>query len=149
MFCVRNEVTDKLGHNIINFDKTRFKVVVRGGFDDGGLDESMSVDVRRPVDETGGSPVGAVSFVTLMYKDSIVTIVTTYDMLVLGDALFYASSRFTNVLLVTGRAGNSINTHPTFIRRQCMHQAAAHQAAAKCADLPESETNTSLFQGPV
>ena len=117
MCDIRNKFTDIMRHDIINFDKARFKIVVRGGFDDGGLDESTSVDISRPVDKTGGSPVGAVGCVTLMYKDSIVTISTTYSILVLGDKLFYASSRFTNVLLVTGGAGNSVDTHLTFIRR--------------------------------
>ena len=117
MFGIRHKVTNVLRHDIINFDKARFKIVVRGGFDDGGLDESTSVDISRPVDKTGGGPVGAVDCVTLMYKNSIVTIGTTYSILVLGDTLFYASSRFTNVLLVTGGAGNSVNTHSTFIRR--------------------------------
>ena len=101
MFCVRNEVTYILGHDIINFDKTRFKVEVWDGLDDGSFDESTSVDVGRPVEESGCSPVGPVGLVTLMYKDGIILIVTSYGVLVLGDTLFYPSPRFANVLFVT------------------------------------------------
>ena len=67
-----------MGHDIVNFYKARFKIVIRGGLDDGGLNKSTSVDVSRPVDQTGGGPVGAVGFVTLVDKNSIVTIGTTY-----------------------------------------------------------------------
>ena len=52
MFCVRNEVTDKLRHYIIDFDKSRFKVIVGGGLDDGRFNESTGVDVGRLVDES-------------------------------------------------------------------------------------------------
>ena len=106
-----------MGHDIVNFYKARFKIVIRGGLDDGGLNKSTSVDVSRPVDQTGGGPVGAVGFVTLVDKNGIVTIGTTYGIFVLGDTLIYACSRFTNVLLVAGGAGNSVDTHLTFIRR--------------------------------
>ena len=98
MFNVRDELADILRHDIINFDKTRLKVVVRSGFDDSGLDESTGVDIGSLVDQPGGVPVGAVVDVTLMYKDGIVAIITTYGILILGDALSYASSRFANIL---------------------------------------------------
>ena len=106
-----------MGHDIVNFYKARFKIVIRGGFDDGGLNESTSVYVSRPVDQTGGGPVVAVGFVTLVDKNIIVTIGTMYGIFLLGNTLIYACSRFTNILLVAGRAGNSVNTHLTFIRR--------------------------------
>ena len=44
MCGVRRKVAVILSHDNINFDKARFEIVVRGGFDDGGLDESTSVD---------------------------------------------------------------------------------------------------------
>ena len=115
MFCVRNEVTDKLRDYIIDFDKSRFKVIVRGGLDDSRFNESTGVDVGRLVDESSCSPVRAVSLVTLVYEDGIVTVGTPYGILVLGDTLVYTCSRFTNILLVAGGAGNSVDTHSTFI----------------------------------
>ena len=106
-----------MGHDIVNFYKTRFKVVIRGCLDDGRLNESASVDVGGSVDQAGGVPVRAVGFVTLVDKNGIVTIGTTYGIFLLGDTLIYACSRFTNVLLVAGGAGNSVDTHSTFIGR--------------------------------
>ena len=79
--------------------------------------------------------------VTLVYKDGIVTIGTSYSILVLGDTLFYPSRRFTNVLLVAGIAGNNVKAHQTFVRRRCVDQ-----AVSKCVGLPEGEANTSLRQ---
>ena len=38
MFCTTKQ-------NIINFDKTRFEVVVGDGFDDGGFYQSSDVDI--------------------------------------------------------------------------------------------------------
>ena len=98
MFCVRNEVANKLRHNIIDFDKSRFKVIVGGGLDDGRFNESTGVDIGRLVDESGCIPVGAMSSITLVHEDGIVTVGTTYGILVLGDTLFYPSPRFTYVL---------------------------------------------------
>ena len=99
------------------------------------------MDVSRPVDESGCGPVGAMGLVTLVYEDGIVTIGTSYSILVLGDTLFYTRPCFTNVLLVAGRAGNNVNTHPTFVRRRCVDQ-----AVSKCVGLPEGEADTSLRQ---
>ena len=59
MFSVWNEVTYKLRHNVINFDKTRFQVEVWDGLDDGSFDESTSLDVGRLVEESGCSPIWA------------------------------------------------------------------------------------------
>ena len=67
---------------------------------------------------------------------------TADRILVLVYAFINTSSRFSDVLLVTGRAGNRVDTGMAISRRRCFDQ-----AAAKCAGLPEREVGTSLLQG--